>query len=187
MQRALTDLLKVTIDLPAWEEDSHGHNSAVTKLARACTGSTDNRSKREIPRGVRGTGTPPAEPLIPSPTETSRDGTERCADDRRTTVGSNDLTTDGNNPSDTVGKAAERNTIMRDEGGNDAAAASSAGKPTDTGLWTLLYKGSYIPFPIASFGSDLSLKGIQIPKPARGKSAPGAAVVNGNTPSPGLS
>ncbi|CAN0326906.1 unnamed protein product, partial [Hapterophycus canaliculatus] len=32
----------------------------------------------------------------------------------------------------------------------------------DTGLWRLLYKGAFVPFPVASFGTDLALKGTRI-------------------------
>lgn len=40
----------------------------------------------------------------------------------------------------------------------------SAEQPPDTGLWMLLYKGPFVPFPVASFGADLALKGTRIDK-----------------------
>lgn len=51
------------------------------------------------------------------------------------------------------------------------AAAVDRGPP-DTGLWRLLYKGTFVPFPVASFGADLEIKGTRISKPARGSDQP---------------
>lgn len=42
------------------------------------------------------------------------------------------------------------------------AGADGEEKPPDTGLWRLLYKGAFVPFPVASFGTDLALKGTKI-------------------------
>lgn len=149
VQSALTDLLKVTIDLPEWE--AHHKKSRVS---RPIAPSTEPRRHRPVTTGTMGKGL--LDDIIstskPNSSE-SKKASENIAVDEA----------DG-------GVASTSDCFDEKEDGqekHETKAAAIVKGPPDTGLWRLLYKGAFVPFPVASFGADLELKGTRISKPAR--------------------
>lgn len=163
MQAALTDLLKVTIDLPAWEA-----SQKKTKLSppQASPSPSEQLQQQQQPQAesapqatpaaaeTEKTGpTPP--PSSPSTPGEHRDGSREEKSSKGS--GGNDNCCGAGDPK--VG-----------EGGR--AGAEGGEKPPDTGLWRLLYKGAFVPFPVASFGTDLALKGNRIANNKRARTSP---------------
>ena len=127
MQAALTDLLKVTIDLPEWE--------ANQKRSRAS-------SSPEQQQQHQASAEPKADSRGATESSESNGDGNRCREE--TAKPGSSL------PAKDRGIAEEQHGDEEEE------------KPPDTGLWRLLYKGAFVPFPVASFGTDLALKGTRI-------------------------
>lgn len=204
MQAALTDLLKVTIDLPAWEANQRNKNrsrgsqpqapsapsasysqpqdqqqlqprgdgvAVATKLVAAdSAAAVSEKERHEAPTSVGGTtssaSATPAPETDRAVTASVTPGGDSCRSSREENTTSAGLGAEG----DPVAAEREDGGVHRRKG----AADGRGDTPPDTGLWRLLYKGSFVPFPVASFGTDLALKGTRIAHSKRTRSSPHA-------------
>lgn len=159
VQAALTDLLKVTIDLPAWEanqkrsrasqpqastSEPHRHPAAAVADHTA----TGSQFQATTASGTSAAAAPKTEPAGATGSSESSDGSERHCEE-----------------TPEPGSRGRRDCGATEEekhAGGARAGADGEEKPPDTGLWRLLYKGAFVPFPVASFGTDLALKGTKI-------------------------
>lgn len=188
VQSALTDLLKVTVDLPAWEASRKNKTAGGGSRSGASGGGGDGGVEAAAGAGgVRGGEERAATTTIRTSSVNAGTTTTTASQPRKDPAGD----PKGNN---TIADGAGDNSSMRcsdTDGTSDnsaqpfscateaAAAAPTVAvaaeqqktTPPDTGLWRLLYKGAFVPFPVASFGTDLLLKGTQIRKPSRGACA----------------
>lgn len=162
VQAALTDLLKVTIDLPAWEA-----NQKKSRASQPQASSTSEQHRYQAAATTDHTATRrPAQATTSSrtsPTAAAKPKTEP----EGVTVSSKSSDGSGRHCGEAAkpGSRGQRDCGAAEEekhAGEGRAEADGEGKPPDTGLWRLLYKGSFVPFPVASFGTDLALKGTKI-------------------------
>lgn len=159
MQAALTDLLKVTIDLPAWEATQKKNKSSPPQAS-----SSPSEQQQQGQQQQQAESAPQA-----TPAEAGNEKTEppspatpgECCDSNR-----EEKTAKGSGRNEHGGAADQE----MGEGGR--ARAEGGENPPDTGLWRLLYKGAYVPFPVASFGTDLALKGNRIADSKRARTSP---------------
>lgn len=181
VQAALTDLLKVTIDLPAWEasqkkskpsppqaaseqQQQQQQQAAVEAVVATDCTTAGTQQATASPASPATTSAPQATPAAAAaenekkgPTSPSTPGDHRESNREEKSI-------EGSCGNE---KSSEGTTDQK-VGGGGRAGADGGEKPPDTGLWRLLYKGAFVPFPVASFGTDLALKGSRI---ANGKRA----------------
>lgn len=155
MQAALTDLLKVTIDLPAWEASQKKNKPSPPQ---APFSSSEQQQQQHVESAAQAT---------PAAAENEKTGpisppTPREYGD----INREEKTGESSGGNENCGAADQK----VGEGGR--AGAEGGDKPPDTGLWRLLYKGAFVPFPVASFGTDLALKGNRIANSKRARTSP---------------
>ncbi|CAM9254394.1 unnamed protein product [Scytosiphon promiscuus] len=175
VQAALTDLLKVTVDLPAWEAN-HKKSSRASQ--------PQQKSQQQQPAGISAravatdgiVGTKEEQEEVPprslgvamaTPTQTEKGKRDTASSqpgaDRSSTSGGKhegSRITPGTNSADVSVVYGEKK--APGDGSHTEAERGEEENPPDTGLWRLLYKGAFVPFPVASFGTDLALKGTHI-------------------------
>lgn len=147
VQAALTDLLKVTIDLPAWEASQKKNKPSPPQAPSLF--SEQQQQQHQQAESAAQSAPAAAENEQPRPTSPSTPG-EYCDSNRE------EMTSEGLGGNGNCGAAHQK------VGGGGQAGAEGGDNPPDTGLWRLLYKGAFVPFPVASFGTDLALKGNRI-------------------------
>lgn len=178
VQAALTDLLKVTVDLPAWEANhkksgraSHSqHKSGQQQEAGASAPAAaaddtvipEEHHQQEPPAELYGVAM--ATP-IPSQQGKQEAASSSPGENRGNASGSSreGSTTTSRAGSADISGAADKEELPGDGRRAETEARERRGSPPDTGLWRLLYKGAFVPVPVASFGTDLALKGTRIP------------------------
>lgn len=158
VQAALTDLLKVTIDLPAWEA---GQKKSKPSPSQASASSSDEQQQQTQQQAELAAQATPAaaENEKTRPTSPSTPGEYGHVNSEAKT-------------SESSGETQDFGAADHKVGEGEGAGAGGGGKPPDTGLWRLLYKGAFVPFPVASFGTDLALKGNRIANSKRSRSSP---------------
>lgn len=181
MQAALTDLLKVTVDLPEWEA-SHKKSSRAPQPQQkpqqqqqegvsapvATADDTVFTKGEQQDVSARSVGVATATITL-AQQEKGKAESSAPGDNRGSTGGSSSR--EGPNNSSSAGSADISDVPEKKESPEDGRPAGTEGEtrggqggnPPDTGLWRLLYKGAFVPFPVASFGTDLALKGTRIP------------------------
>lgn len=204
MQAALTDLLKVTIDLPAWEANQRNKNRSRAPQPQASSplSASDPQPQDQQQQQPRGDGVAVATKVVAADSAaavsekerheapTSVGGTTSSASatpapetDRAVKVsvapGGDSCRGSREENNTSTGLGAEGNPVAADkeDGGVQGRTGDAEGRGDtlpDTGLWRLLYKGSFVPFPVASFGTDLALKGTRIAHGKRTRSSPHA-------------
>lgn len=177
MQSALTDLLKVTIDLPAWEasqrrkpSQTSTNGQQATAAATAAVAVERNVLPVKEPAVPASSSVPteaatsPADPPAVQATAPSAPIVEATDLEKVTSINESDEfapTARG------IEGVAASGGVDDDHGHESARPAGDTSDAPDTGLWRILYKGAFVPFPVASFGTDLILKGTRISKPTR--------------------
>ncbi|CAM9140398.1 unnamed protein product [Ectocarpus fasciculatus] len=168
VQAALTDLLKVTIDLPAWEANQRNKNRSRASQPQAspAPSASDPQPQDQQQQQPRGDGV--AAKVVAA--DSAAAVAEKERHEAPTSVGRNTTS---------AGLGAEGSPVAaeKEDGGVQGQTEAADGRgdtPPDTGLWRLLYKGSFVPFPVASFGTDLALKGTRIAHSKRTRSSPHA-------------
>ncbi|CAM9539794.1 unnamed protein product [Ectocarpus sp. 12 AP-2014] len=204
VQAALTDLLKVTIDLPAWEANQRSKNRSrgSQRQASSAPSASDSQTQDQHQQQPRGDGVGVATKMVAADSvaavaekerheaSTSVGGTTSSASatlapetDRAVkasiTPGGDSCGSSREENTTSAGLGAEGDPVAaeREDGGVQGRKGAAEGRedtPPDTGLWRLLYKGSFVPFPVASFGTDLALKGTRIAHSKRTRSSPHA-------------
>eukprot|EP00752_Nemacystus_decipiens_P007052 g6322.t2 len=154
VQAALTDLLKVTIDLPAWEA---GQKQNKPSPPQASSSSSDQQQQQAESAAQVTPAAAEHEKKGPTSPSTPGEFGDRHSKERT---------------SETAGGNENCGAVDQKVGGDGQAEAEGREKPPDTGLWRLLYKGAFVPFPVASFGTDLALKGSRIANSKRARRSP---------------
>lgn len=160
VQTALTDLLKVTIDLPAWEAGQKKNKQSPPQAPSSSSSSEKKKQQRPAAAATAQTTTGKQLQVLTSPATASAPEATPAAAENEKNGPTSPSTPRGN------GNCGAADQKMGEEG---RAGAEGEENPPDTGLWRLLYKGAFVPFPVTSFGTDLALKGSRIANSKRAR------------------
>ncbi|CAM9313298.1 unnamed protein product [Phaeothamnion confervicola] len=159
VREALHDLIKVTVDLPAWEATQKAGGPAAARESGGGGGSSGNGGEGGGVNGGSGSGGAGSGGSGGGDASTLATAVAASAANATAAVAASAATVAVTAKS----AAAMSSAAAMATAPGDSAAFCSA-QPPDTGKWKQIYKGSAVPRPVAALGCDMLLQGRKITK-----------------------